>query len=106
MQIPELGHVAEEHNATAESFFTTSECELIDCSVFESRNDTRMVTVDDIESFFTSWRRNGSTGTICANEEEPPWHAEATSRDAARTKSTGVRWTRVGPLTPFSDREG
>jgi len=70
-------------NAMAESFFATLECELIDRSVFENRNQARMAIFDYIEGFYNSWRRHSSVGSLCPNEFERRWRAQADLDNAA-----------------------
>jgi putative transposase len=70
-------------NAMAESFFATLECELIDRSVFESRNQARMAIFEYIEGFYNSWRRHSSIGNLCPAEFERRWRATLTSINAA-----------------------
>jgi len=61
-------------NAMAESFFATLECELLDRSVFENRNQARMAVFDYIEGFYNTWRRHSSIGSVA------PVRYEATLR--------------------------
>jgi len=70
-------------NAMAESFFATLECELIDRSVFENRNQARMAIFDYIEGFYNSWRRHSSIGNLCPAEFERRWRAQGTMSNAA-----------------------
>ena len=70
-------------NAMAESFFATFECELIDRSVFENRNQARMAIFDYIEGFYNTWRRHSSIGNLCPVEFERRWRANLTSSNAA-----------------------
>jgi putative transposase len=70
-------------NAMAESFFATLECELIDRSVFENRNRARMAIFDYIEGFYNSWRRHSTIGSLCPNEFERRWQAQAALGNAA-----------------------
>ena len=70
-------------NAMAESFFATLECELIDRSVFENRNDARMAIFDYIEVFYNMTRRHSSIGYLSPAEFERRWHAEAGLGEAA-----------------------
>ncbi len=70
-------------NAMAESFFATLECELIDRSVFENRNQARMAIFDYIEGFYNTWRRHSSIGNLCPAEYERRWRANAVSSNAA-----------------------
>jgi putative transposase len=69
--------------AMAESFFATLECELIDRSVFENRNQARMAIFDYIEGFYNSWRRHSSIGGLCPNEFERRWQAQDALGNAA-----------------------
>lgn len=59
------------------------ECELIDRSVFENRNQARMAMFDYIEGFYNSWRRYSAIGNLCPVEYERRRHAEAVSSHAA-----------------------
>jgi len=70
-------------NAMAESFFAILECELIDRSVFEDRNQARMAIFDYIEGFYNTWRRHSSIGNVCPAEFERRWRAQAASSNAA-----------------------
>jgi len=70
-------------NAMAESFFATLECELIDRSVFENRNQARMAIFDYIEGFYNTWRRHSSIGNLCPAEYERRWRANTVSSNAA-----------------------
>jgi putative transposase len=70
-------------NAMAESFFATLECELLDRTVFETRNQARMAIFDFIEGFYNSWRRHSSIGNLCPNEFERRWRAQTASGNAA-----------------------
>jgi putative transposase len=70
-------------NAMAESFFAALECELLDRSVFESRNQARMAIFEYIEGFYNSWRRHSSIGNLCPAEFERRWRATLTSSNAA-----------------------
>jgi putative transposase len=70
-------------NAMAESFFATLECELIDRSVFENRNQARLAVFDFIEAFYNSWRRHSSIGNLSPAECERRWQAKNHSCEAA-----------------------
>jgi putative transposase len=70
-------------NAMAESFFATLECELIDRSTFETRNQARLAVFDFIEAFYNPWRRHSSLGNLSPAEFERRWHASPASREAA-----------------------
>ena len=70
-------------NAMAESFFASLECELIDRSVFENRNQARMAIFYYIEGFYNSWRRHSSIENLCPNEFERRWRSSVTSSNAA-----------------------
>jgi putative transposase len=70
-------------NAMAESFFATLECELIDRSTFESRNQARLAVFDFIEAFYNPWRRHSSLGNLSPAEFERRWHTNPASREAA-----------------------
>jgi putative transposase len=70
-------------NAMAESFFATLECELIDRSVFENRNQARMAIFEYIESFYNTWRRHSSIGNVCPDEFERRWRVSVSSGNAA-----------------------
>ena len=70
-------------NAMAESFFATLECELIDRSVFENRNQARMAIFDYIEGFYNTWRRHSSIGNVCPVAFETTYRA----RDDAHRNS-------------------
>jgi putative transposase len=70
-------------NAMAESFFATLECELIDRSVFENRNQARMAIFDYIEGFYNTWRRHSSIGNVCPADYERRWRAQHASSHAA-----------------------
>jgi putative transposase len=70
-------------NAMAESFFATLECELLDRTVFENRNEARIAVFDFIEAFYNPWRRHSSIGNLAPVEYERRWHAKADSREAA-----------------------
>jgi putative transposase len=70
-------------NALAESFFATLECELIDRSVFENRNQARLAVFDFIEAFYNPWRRHSSIGNHSPAEYERRWQATNHSCEAA-----------------------
>jgi putative transposase len=70
-------------NAMAESFFATLECELIDRSVFENRNQARLAVFDFIEVFYNPWRRHSSIGNLSPAEYERRWRAKNHSCEAA-----------------------
>ena len=70
-------------NAMAESFFATLECELIDRSVFENRNQARMAIFEYIEGFYNTWRRHSSIGNICPSEYERRWRTNNYPSNAA-----------------------
>jgi putative transposase len=70
-------------NAMAESFFATLECELIDRSVFQNRNQARMAVFEFIEGFYNSWRRHSSIGNLCPAEFERRWRANTATSNAA-----------------------
>jgi putative transposase len=70
-------------NAMAESFFATLECELIDRSVFEDRDQARMAIFEYIEGFYNTWRRHSSIGNVCPEEYERRWRVSASSGNAA-----------------------
>ncbi len=63
--------------------FATLECELIDRTVLEKRNHTRMAIFDFIEVFYNPWRRHSSIGNRSPAEYERRWHTNQASRDAA-----------------------
>jgi len=69
-------------NAMAESFFATLECELIDRSVFENRNQARMAIFEYIEGFYNTWRRHSSIGNVCPVAFETRYHARAQAEAA------------------------
>jgi len=70
-------------NAMAESFFATLECELIDRSTFEDRNQARLAVFDFIEAFYNPWRRHSSIGNLSPTEFERRWHTNPASCEAA-----------------------
>jgi transposase InsO family protein len=71
-------------NAMAESFFATLECELLDRSTFENRNQARLAIFDFIiETFYNPHRRHSSIGNLSPAEYERRWHANPTARKAA-----------------------
>ena len=70
-------------NAMAESFFATLECELIDRSTFETRNQARLAVFDFIEAFYNPWRRHSSIGNLSPAEYEQRWHASRDLDNAA-----------------------
>jgi putative transposase len=70
-------------NAMAESFFATLECELIDLTVFENRNQARLAVFDFIEAFYNPWRRHSSIANLSPAEYERRWQAKNHSCEAA-----------------------
>jgi putative transposase len=70
-------------NAMAESFFATLECELIDRSVFENRQQARRALFDYIERFYNPKRRHSSIGNLSPAAFERRWRAKALVREAA-----------------------
>jgi putative transposase len=70
-------------NAMAENFFPTLECELLDRSVFENRNQARMAIFDYIETFYDPTRRHSSIGNLSPAQFERIWRANNTSSNAA-----------------------
>jgi len=69
--------------ALAESFFATLECELIDRSVFENRNQARMASSTTSKASTTLGARHSSIGNLCLAEHERRWRANAVSSNAA-----------------------
>ena len=66
-------------NAMAESFFATLECELLDRTVFENRNQARMAIFDFIEVFYNPWRRHSAINNLAPAEFERRWQANRAS---------------------------
>jgi transposase InsO family protein len=64
-------------NALAESFFASLETELIDRSVWHSRNEARTALFDWIECFYNRVRRHSALGQLSPVEFERR-HASAT----------------------------
>jgi putative transposase len=67
----------------AESFFATLECELLDRSAFENRNQARLEIFDYVERFYNATRRHSSINNLSPAEFERRWHTQAPSREAA-----------------------
>ena len=57
-------------NAMAESFFATLETELIDRSVWRSRQEARTAVFDWIETFYNRVRRHSALGYLAPEEYE------------------------------------
>ena len=68
------------YNAMVESFFAALECELIDRSVCENRNQAVFACV---EGFDDSWRRHGPIDNLWPNDYASRSRASALSRSAA-----------------------
>ena len=51
-------------NALCESFFATLECELIERSVFRTRDDARLAVFDFVEAFYNRKRRHSALGYL------------------------------------------
>ncbi len=63
-------------NATAESFFATLECELVDRSRWRTRDEARMAVFDFIEAFYNPRRRHSSLAYLSPTEYERKYHPE------------------------------
>ena len=51
-------------NALCESFFATLECELIERSVFRTRDEARLAVFDFVEAFYNRKRRHSALGYL------------------------------------------
>ncbi len=63
-------------NAMAESFFATLECELLDRTVFRTRDAARLEVFDFIEGFYNPKRRHSSIGYLSPVEFEAQYHEQ------------------------------
>jgi len=63
-------------NAMAESFFATLECELLDRTVFRTRDAARLEVFDFIEGFYNPKRRHSSIGYLSPVEFEARYHEQ------------------------------
>ena len=60
-----MGSVGDCHdNATAESFFATLECELLDRSRFKTHSDARNAIFDFVQGFYNPRHRHSSLGYV------------------------------------------
>ena len=72
---PSMGTVGDCYdNAMAESFFATLECELLDRTVFRTRDAARLEVFDFIEGFYNPKRRHSSIGYLSPVEFEARYH--------------------------------
>ncbi len=72
---PSMGTVGDCYdNAMAESFFATLECELLDRTVFRTRDAARLEVFDFIEGFYNPKRRHSSIGYLSPVEFEAQYH--------------------------------
>ena len=55
-------------NATAESFFATLECELVDRRSFQTQAEARMAIFEFIEGWYNTARRHSGLGYLSPNE--------------------------------------
>jgi putative transposase len=65
-------------NATAESFFATLECELLDRHRFPTRSAARVALFDYIEGFYNTHRRHSALGYLSPAAYERRWFAQPT----------------------------
>ena len=63
-------------NAMAESFFATLECELLDRTVFRTRDAARLEVFDFIEGFYNPKRRHSSIGYLSPVEFEAQYYQQ------------------------------
>lgn len=57
-------------NATAESFFATLECELIERQAFQTQAEARMAVFQFIEGWYNTRRRHSALGYLSPNDFE------------------------------------
>lgn len=66
-----MGSVADCYdNALIESFFAALECELLDRTRFENRNQARMAIFDYVEHFYKPKRRHAAIGNLSPDTYE------------------------------------
>ena len=74
---PSMGTVGDcFDNAMAESFFATLECELLDRTVFRTRDEARLEVFDFIEGFYNPKRRHSSIGYLSPVKFEARYHEQ------------------------------
>ena len=79
---PSMGSVGDCYdNAMCESFFATLECELLDRTVFDTRNQAELEVFEFIEGFYNTRRRHSALGYLS------PINFEKAKRNSASTDS-------------------
>lgn len=66
-------------NAMRESLFATLECELIDRTVFRTRDEARLAVFDYIEGFYNPHRRHSSIGNVSPMNFEKAFNCDHSS---------------------------